>query len=66
MVGWIARGLLIVAGIVTSWFVAKDAPNFGVVQGMVAVVLLGLTVAVLAFWPARWTHLLNRLRKPGK
>ena len=66
MVGWIARGLLIVAGIVTSWFVAKDAPNFGVVQGMVAVMLLGLVVAVLAFWPARWTHLLDRLRKPGR
>jgi hypothetical protein len=64
MVGWIARGLLILAGLVTSWFVAKDAPNFGVVQGMVAVVLLGVIVAVLAFWPARWTHLLNHLTNP--
>jgi Flp pilus assembly pilin Flp len=44
--------------------VAKDAPNFGVIQGMVAVVLLGVVVAVLAFWPARWTHLLNRLTNP--
>jgi hypothetical protein len=32
MVAWIARGLLIAGGGVTSWFVAKDAPNFGLVQ----------------------------------
>jgi hypothetical protein len=64
MISWIARGLLILAGVITGWFVSRDAPNFGVVQGMVAVALLGLTVAVLAFWPARWTHLLNRLMKP--
>jgi len=66
MVGWLARGLLILAGVVTGWFISKDAPNFGVVQGMVAVMLLGLIVAVLAFWPARWTHLLNRLMKPSE
>jgi hypothetical protein len=63
MVSWITRGLLILAGVVTGWFVSKDAPNFGVVQGMVAVLLLGLTVAVLAFWPVGWTRLLNRLTK---
>ena len=26
MIGWVARGLLIVAGFVASWFVAKDVP----------------------------------------
>ena len=28
MLGWFVRGLLIVAGFVASWFVAKDAPQF--------------------------------------
>jgi hypothetical protein len=27
MVGWLARGLLILAGIVTGWFISRDAPN---------------------------------------
>jgi type II secretory pathway component PulJ len=60
MVGWIVRGLLIAGGTITSWFVAKDAPGFGVIQMMVATLLLALIVAVIAFWPARWTHVLER------
>jgi len=62
MVSWIVRGLLIVAGSVTSWFIGKDAPGFGVIQMMVATLLLALIVAVIAFWPARWTHALDRRR----
>jgi predicted signal transduction protein with EAL and GGDEF domain len=64
MLGWVARGLLIVAGFVVSWFVAKDAPQFGVMQMAVALILFIFIVAVLAFWPERWTHLLSRLHKP--
>jgi hypothetical protein len=63
MVSWIVRILMLVAGTVTSWFVAKDAPNFSVVQMAVALLLLTLTVAVIAFWPSRWTIALNRLQK---
>jgi hypothetical protein len=29
-----------------------------------ATLLLVFIVAVLAFWPARWTHILNRFYKP--
>jgi uncharacterized membrane protein YeaQ/YmgE (transglycosylase-associated protein family) len=36
MLGWIVRGLLIVAGFVASWFMAKDAPQFGLMQMAVA------------------------------
>jgi len=61
MVNWIARTLLLLAGFVTSWFVAKDAPNFGVVQTMVATLMLALVVFIFAFWPSRWSHLLDRL-----
>ena len=64
MLGWVARGLLIVAGFVVSWFVAKDAPQFGVMQMAVALILFIFIVAVLAFWPERLSHILNRVHKP--
>ena len=46
MLGWVAKGLLIVAGFVVSWFVAKDAPQFGIMQMAVALFLFVLVVAV--------------------
>jgi uncharacterized membrane protein YoaK (UPF0700 family) len=64
MFGWAVRLLLIVAGLITGWFVAEDATNFGVVQATVALLLFAFIVFVLAFWPSRWQHLLNRRRKP--
>ncbi len=63
MISWIVRFLMIAAGVVTGWFVAKDAVNFGVIQMMVALMLLTLIVAVLAFWPSRWTIKLDRLHR---
>jgi hypothetical protein len=30
------------------------------VQGATALLVIAFTVAVLAFWPSRWSHLLNR------
>lgn len=64
MVSWIVRGLLIVSGTVPGWFVSKDAPNFSFIQGMASLVVIAAVVFVLAFWPARWTHLLDRRDKP--
>ena len=64
VVSWIVRGLLIVSGTVTGWFVSKDAPNFSFIQGMASLVVIAVIVLVLAFWPARWTHLLDRRNKP--
>jgi hypothetical protein len=49
---------------VTSWFMTKDSPRIDVMEMAVAILLLVFIVAVLAFWPARWTHILNRLHKP--
>ncbi len=57
MVSLIVRGLLLLSGTVTGWFVARDAPNFTFIQGMVSLV-------VIAFWPANWTRLLDRGNKP--
>jgi hypothetical protein len=64
MLSLIFRGFLIVVGFAASWFVAKDTPRFGVVQMAVALILVVFIVAVLAFWPERWSHILNRVRKP--
>jgi hypothetical protein len=58
VVSWIVRGLLIVSGTVT------DAPNFSFIQGMASLVVIAVIVFVLAFWPARSTHLLDRRNKP--
>jgi len=63
MIGWIVRILMIAAGVLTGWFVAKDAPIFGVAQVMVALLLLTFIVAILAFWPRHWTSALNRSLK---
>jgi hypothetical protein len=64
VVSWIVRGLLVISGIVTGWFVSKDAPNFSFIQGMVSLVVVAVIVLVLAYWPARWSHLLDRRNKP--
>ncbi len=63
MISWFVRGLLLAAGFIASWFMASDAPQFGLMQAMLALGLLALIVAVGAFWPAQWTVWLNRLHK---
>jgi hypothetical protein len=44
------RILLVVAGAIAALLVAREAPNFAVVQGMVAVVLIALLVIAIAFF----------------
>lgn len=50
MMGWFVRLSLALASFVTAAFVARDAPNFGVVNVFVAITLLVLGLAVLAVW----------------
>ena len=64
IISWLARGLLIAAGFVASWFMTRDSPQFGLLEMAVGLLLFIFIVAVLAFWPERWTHILNRLHKP--
>ncbi|MGD9881182.1 MAG: hypothetical protein AB7U95_13705 [Reyranella sp.] len=65
MFSWLVRLILIVASAIAQWFVATDSPHFGIVQGVVGILLIALVVFVLAFWPARWSHRLDRVgRKP--
>jgi len=60
MFAWLVRALVIVSGFVASWLVTKDSPQFAVMEGAETLLLVVLIVAVLAFWPERWTHILNR------
>jgi len=63
IISWAIRALLIASGFLTSWLVARDAPQFGVMQMAVTLILIVFIVALVAFWPERWSHLLNRLHK---
>jgi hypothetical protein len=63
MISLIARGLLVVAGMIAGWFVSEDAPNFGLIQIAVGLLLLVFVVWVIAFWPKRWTLALNPREK---
>ena len=51
MINWIVRILLILAGVITSWFVTPDSANFSVVQAAVAIVLLAFFVSAAVFLP---------------
>ena len=53
MIAWLTRLILIPAGFIASWFVAKDAPNFGAVQTMVAVFLVVFVLVVLGLTSKR-------------
>lgn len=46
--GLLIRAVLAVAGVIAALLVATDAPGFGVVQGMVALVLIAAVVLVVA------------------
>lgn len=50
MLGWIVRMLLVLAGSITSWFVARDALNFTIIQMVVTVFLFTISVIIIAFW----------------
>lgn len=59
ILSWLLRPLLVLAAIIAGWFVAEEAPNFGVVQMVVAVFLIAALVALAAFWEA----VMERLRE---
>ena len=59
---WLLRPLLLLAAVIAGWFVAEDAANFGVIQMVVAVLLIAALVAFAAFWEA----MLDWWRQDGK
>ena len=49
----ILRAFLIVAGSIAALFVSREALNFGVIQTLVAVILIALLTLFAAFWTSR-------------
>lgn len=59
MLGWLIRALMLLAGFITSWFIARDELKFNTIQMVIAILLFTLVVAIAAFWPA----IRNRVKK---
>jgi len=53
MLSWIVRILFVLAAPITALLVSRDALNFGLIQTMVAIVLIVGFVALGAVWTAR-------------
>jgi hypothetical protein len=53
MIAWLIRLILIPSGFIASWFVAKDAPNYGAVQTMTAIFLLVFILVVFGLTSKR-------------
>ena len=62
MLGWIVRILFAMAGGIASWFVARDALKFPIIQMIVAVILYTIIIFIIAFWPTL-TAWFKRMRK---
>lgn len=45
---WLVRIALLAGGVVAAWFVAPDAPNYSVVQGMMTVLIIAIAVFAAA------------------
>ena len=45
---WLLRIALLAGSMVAAWSVASDAPNYGVVQGMMTVAIIELSVLAAA------------------
>jgi hypothetical protein len=50
---WITRLLLFIAAPIAALFVSRDALNFGIVETLVATILVALLVTAAALWNAR-------------
>lgn len=48
---WLLRIVLFVSASIASIFVARDAPNFSVIQMLAAVIMCAAIVALIAMWP---------------
>jgi hypothetical protein len=66
MLSWLVRVVLIAASGIVGLFVAEDSPSFGLYQAMASLLLVVLIVFVGAFWPQRWSHLIDRWHRGSK
>jgi hypothetical protein len=66
MIGLIARMVMVVAGIITDWFIVRDAHNFELIQVFVGVFLVTSVVGVAVFWPSLMSWLGNRREREDR
>jgi hypothetical protein len=66
MLSWAIRLVLMLSGAVVGLFVAEGTPRFGLYQAMVSLLVIVLIVFVGAFWPAHWSHFLDRFHRQPK
>jgi predicted signal transduction protein with EAL and GGDEF domain len=52
MINIVVRVVLALGGSLAAIFVARDSPNFGVVQGMLSTIVLVCAVLLIVLW--RW------------
>ena len=53
MAAWIVRLLLLLAAPIAALLVTRDAPNFGVIETLIAISLIVLLVLAAALWSLR-------------
>ena len=54
MVEWFIRILMVIAGSITSWFVARDSLKFNIVQMVISIILITIALLIVAFWRPFW------------
>jgi hypothetical protein len=50
MLNLIIRPIMILAAVIASYFVVRDAVNFSIIQMTIALLLITILVAIAAFW----------------
>ena len=53
MAAWIVRLLLLLAAPIAALFVSREALNFGVIETLIAIVMIALFVLAAALWTLR-------------
>jgi uncharacterized protein YneF (UPF0154 family) len=70
MLVWIVRSVMLIASVITGWFVARDTASLDVIEMAVSLLLIIVFLAIGAFWPylVAWfadRHALRRPRPPS-
>ena len=65
-VTWPADILLSAGGVVASWLIDKDAPNFDTVQMMSAILVLAGAVALIAYLQTLWMRSKQSAQDPSQ
>lgn len=65
MLTWLVRIVLALSGVVAGWFVARESPNFSLVQMAASLLLITIVIAVATFLPSLLAWLRDRRDRTG-